>query len=110
MLRRGTDGVLFVLRQRSNGGAALRTDGRSVGGWMGSWRRRRRCGPQGTTNEHQVVNVPKCISIYWIRLEYERLGTKLIRILYTWDIWVNLYSTSIYSAQSLFSAAKVVLS
>lgn len=49
------------------------------------------------TNEHQVVNVPKCISIYWIRLEYERPGTKLIRILSTWDIWVKLYSTSIYS-------------
>lgn len=98
MQRRGTDGVVVRTSQRSNGGAR-RTDGRGVGIVV----------PRGTTNEHQVVNVPKCISIYWIRLEYERLGTKLIRILYTWDIWVKLYSTSIYSAQSLFTAATTVV-
>lgn len=80
-------------RQSSSATPAAAAAERLDGCWLGSWGAR----PWGTTNEHQVVNAPKCISIYWIRLEYERLGTKLIRILSTWEIWVKLYSTSIYS-------------
>lgn len=49
----------------------------------------RELGPLGTTDEHQCSKM--YIYLWAARLEYGHLGSKLIRILYTWDIWVKLY-------------------